>query len=297
MFEKSKLYKAIIADDAEDIRRLVALKGPQILHKSLPVTVRGFYVEKDNPKAWWLHDTLRRPTALSLAIAVSSEETIDLLIELGASVEARVNYYLVNSVFLAAAMGQLSLLKTWMQRYPDAARSMNKDNDTLLHVAAAYGRTDVTRYLLTQGFYTNKRNTLGETPFHLAQLCGDDKSYGMLMAASYGHLPPADEPVPPAPEAVPEPVTPAVVWECLDTARIARVTSADAIGYRLTDVFNFQTREVLRLSHNLATGNESAVVTPFADFGEVAVLNEAAHKLGSTALPAPAPRVVIRKRD
>ena len=48
------------------------------------------------------------------------------------------------------------------------ANCKGRFGSTVLHYAAQYGRIEMTKYLIAQGFDVNQRNDLTETPLHLA---------------------------------------------------------------------------------------------------------------------------------
>lgn len=61
----------------------------------------------------------------------------------------------------------------------------------------------------------------------------------------------------------------------LDKACISRVQRQPAIGYKLTEIFNFSTRTYTCLGRNLETNAESMAVRTFDEFDDKAVIREA----------------------
>lgn len=298
MFETRKLRRALIDNDVDTIRSLVAKHGVALLDKRLPLSFSrddGKY-----PGDEWLKRVFSGPTPLGFALIMQNDALARALVDLGASPLHRIDSNYPNMLFVAAALGRADVLTDWLDAYRAAAREVNGDDDTLLHIACMHRQPAVTRLLLARGFYTTSKSGSGRSPLLYAEQSGDLKSVTLLHAAERGDLPDSGaragelilrraQRTGPVPNAVPAQgfVAPPVDgWHVIDAMRVARVTDASAIGYRLTEVFNFATGEVLHLNRNLETGAETAVVSSFADFTGHEVLADAAAYLGRTFDPA-----------
>lgn len=310
MFEGNKLTKAILANDHDAIRALVDKKGVALLSSRLPISLS----RENNPGDEWLKRAFKRPTALTLAMIAARKDTVDLLVELGASPLQKLDHNYPNQLFVAAAFNRADVLHDWLPLYREAARVQNIDNDTLLHIACQHKNPRVTRLLLANGFYTTARSDSGNSPLLYAEKAADKESISLLHAAANGQLPAAaqkNENILQLPAHVDmQPIVPATTplqltdnlrdgWQTIDEYRIARVTDVPAIGYRLTEVFNFESNEVLRLNRNLETGAESATVTSFDAIAGSSGLVRAAHLLGvaldDSLLVAPRAKLLIEK--
>lgn len=299
MFETRKLRRALIDNDIDTIRALVAKHGAGILDKRLPLSF-----SRDggkHPGDEWLKKVFSGPTSLGFALILERDDLVRTLVDLGASPLHRVDHNYPNMLFVAAALGRADVLVEWLDTYRGAARETNGDDDTLLHIACQHKQPNATRVLLARGFYTDSKSESGRSPLLYAEQAGDLESVKMLHAAERGQLPDRAERAGehdlrrasrsgPVPQALPVAIAPTPAqrvdgWHVVDDSRVARVTDVPAIGYRLTEIFNFATGEVLRLNRNLETGAESAVVSSFADMAQPDVLADAAARLGKTLDP------------
>jgi hypothetical protein len=68
-------------------------------------------------------------------------------------------------------------------------------------------------------------------------------------------------------------------WQAVDDSKVAHVSILRKQGYRLTEVFNFETREATLVTHNFETGLDSTLVRDFAEVKNKARINEAEAKL------------------
>ncbi len=298
MFETRTLRRALIDNDIDAIRALVAKHGASLLDKRLPLR---FSREdgKRQPGDEWLKKVFSSPTPIGFALLLERDDLVRTLVELGATPLHKVDSNYPNMLFVAAAFGRTAILQEWLETYRAAARQLNGDADTLLHIACQHRQPAVTRLLLANGFYTEAKSDSGRSPLLYAEQAGDLDSVRLLHAAARGELPAktarTDElvlrsaqrtgPVPHVVQLIEQPRAPADDWHLIDTARVARVTDVPAIGYRLTEIFNFSTGEVLRLNRNLETGAETAVVSRFADLADHDIVAQAAQRLGRSFDP------------
>ncbi|MDP2206077.1 MAG: ankyrin repeat domain-containing protein [Alphaproteobacteria bacterium] len=72
-------------------------------------------------------------------------------------------------------------------------------------------------------------------------------------------------------------------WQAAGDNKAAHVSILRKQGYRLTEVFNFETREATLVTHNFETGLDSAIVRDFADVKNKARITEAEAKLPKPA--------------
>ena len=298
MFETRKLRRALIENDIDAIRALVAKHGAGLLDKRLPLSF-----SRDggkHPGDQWLKKIFSGPTALGFALILERDDLVRTLVDLGASPLHHVDHNYPNMLFVAAALGRAEIVTEWVDAYRAASREINIDDDTLLHIACQHKQPKCVRVLLAHGFYTASKSTSGRSPLLYAEQAGDLESVKMLHAAERGQLPDRNERqgelvlrraqrTGPVPEVLPAAILPTVQtpdgWHVIDDARVARVTDVPAIGYRLTEIFNFATGEVMRLNRNLETGAETAVVSSFADLLQHDVLADAAAQLGKVFDP------------
>jgi len=72
-------------------------------------------------------------------------------------------------------------------------------------------------------------------------------------------------------------------WQPAGDNKIAHVSILRKQGYRLTEIFNFETREATLVTHNFESGLDSTVVRDFADVKNKARITEAEAKLPKLA--------------
>lgn len=76
-------------------------------------------------------------------------------------------------------------------------------------------------------------------------------------------------------------------WQAAGDKQVAHVSILRKQGYRLTEVFNFETREATLVTHNFETGLDSTVVRDFADIKNKARISEAETKLPQASVQKP----------
>jgi hypothetical protein len=155
---------------------------------------------------------------------------------------------------------------------PNAA---DRNKWTPLHFAAGAGRLGVVIELLKSGADPNLRTVEGRTAYGWANL-REHKEIAEVLAPYMKKLSELVQlPEPPAWETPPD----AAEWTLLSGQKIARVSVESAIGYRITEIFNFASRERTTLYQNLETRAESAQTRFFDQLGDKAALEEALAEL------------------
>lgn len=77
-------------------------------------------------------------------------------------------------------------------------------------------------------------------------------------------------------------------WKLLAADEVARITQKNAVGYRVTEIFNFTARLYTQVMRNLSTGQESQAVKAFSAVAEGGLVAEAAEALARLGGNAPA---------
>ena len=189
---------------------------------------------------------------------------------------------------------------------PDVADSSRW---TPLHRAALDGQLGIAIRLLKAGADPNLRTNHGVSVPGMAQRHGHTdiaevaKPF-MKKLSNLFALPEA--PVPETPEPAPAPVS-SSGWMLMGEQQVAHAVGGALAGYKITDVFNFASRERIRILHNTATQQDKMETTAFdalpareqleealralKDLGGKADPAALADKLGkATRLPAPEAR-------
>jgi len=158
---------------------------------------------------------------------------------------------------------------------------------TALHLAVSYGRNTVVEYLAENGARLDVRNNEGQTPLMLAR---DRQAITLIDILAAAEKTTVDAATPQAPTLSAATTTGGTEdWMRLGDARVAYIGTWPALGRRLTEIFNFESRERLTITENLKTGAETT--TPPDSFDNIAdaALQKALRAfttLGGTADPA-----------
>lgn len=157
---------------------------------------------------------------------------------------------------------------------------------TALHHAAEYGRITTMRLLLERGVdplaVDNKLNTAADIA---------EKSYPRLADFIRGKADLSQKK---------EPELPATGWHLTAKDEVSAISEKPAIGYRVTEIFNFGAGTYTRIVQNVKTGAESQSLRFLDEFNNRSALDTARDmlkQLGGEApaadgkLPKPAPQV------
>ena len=129
------------------------------------------------------------------------------------------------------------------------------DNRTPLHIAAKNGHGDIIRALMVHGADIDARDNHMNTPADLAE-----KDYPRIADMIRGTLNNSK---------LLEPV--AEDWNMTGPEEIARVSVKAAIGYRITEIFNFSAGIYTQIARNLETNAESQSLQVLYALDEAAV--------------------------
>uniref|UniRef100_A0A803SV85 Uncharacterized protein n=1 Tax=Anolis carolinensis TaxID=28377 RepID=A0A803SV85_ANOCA len=85
------------------------------------------------------------------------------------------------NVFDSVAKGNLSELEKYLKE--NEVNAVNSANETLLHIAAAHGHTEIIDYLISKGAKLEVKDQKERTPLHRAAKEGHGKAVNMLLQA------------------------------------------------------------------------------------------------------------------
>ena len=204
----------------------------------------------------------------------------------------------------------------WLVGLGADQNAKDKDGNTPLHLAIKRGLnyTVAIEKLLPLSDPTLTNND-GEAPFKMAARLGNRDAdrffqhYREFVQRRDSSAPAAEvkaEPAavkeeekkePPKPEKKDEPAVPASApqWQVLAEDEIACVADRPAIGYRLTDIFNFATQTHTRIAHNHNTKADTMVVRDFSDYTHKQAIERAAAEYEKMAGKAPVQPHLIQK--
>ncbi len=203
-----------------------------------------------------------RQSPLQCACALNDEEMVRMLLKAGA--KPLDDEFPIHA---AARNGNVSLMTALIVN-GFKARALNAELKTALHTAveskAAEGLTETVTFLLAQGVDKEAKDSGGRTALSYAQ------QYALTDVVKLLQNPPpeiAPEPVAPVVKPVPAaiasppPPVPASrdddTWFLSGKASIVHSTVIPVLNRRLTEIFNFETRERLSLTENLSAKTET----------------------------------------
>lgn len=133
-----------------------------------------------------------------------------------------------------------------------------------MHWAAYWGRGNTIQYLLDKGADRNLTDNHMDTPADVA----DKEKYPRLGDLIRGKT-----------RENTAPTKTKYGWVMTAPYEIALVREKNAIGYRLTEMFNFKTGLYTQIAANVATGAESQSMRAFEEFPDTALIREAMEEL------------------
>lgn len=208
-----------------------------------------------------------------------------------------INAYGQTMLHMAARNGHAKAARMLLEEKLDIHA---KDNSgyTALHAAAQGGHVDAARALLDKNLDIDATDNEGQTPLHKAAQAGHAGMVSLLLAAGartgildrqkmsalafaqQKNSPPVihmlatteKETFAKSTTTLAAPINAipgdeAEEWVRLGNHKVARIGVYPALGRKLTEIFNFESRALLVISENLSTGAES--VTPLAPFDSV----------------------------
>ncbi len=179
------------------------------------------------------------------------------LLRNGARQDVVPSYY-GSLLFMACRRNEPKVIEELIAHGADVRATFGKSY-TALHVAASEGHGDVVKVLIAHGADPLAKDEKMNTPADLAQ----EKYPGIAnyIRQQAGIAPTGEN-----------------GWIKVSDDEIALVSDKPAIGYRLTEIFNFARSEATVIARNLETGSESVNVRHF-DTCETDVLRTAAQAL------------------
>ena len=206
-------------------------------------------------------------------------EIISLLIERGTKVKQ-------NNIEKAVDCGQYSLVELMLATNPSlindgslvhAATHKNIKfaeillekgvslDSNALHIAAQLRCKEMVSLLLKNGADPNRRDGNGKTALFYAKENKHEEIEAILspLTEKVVLLPPQSE----------------AGWKLLTPEEIARISFKTAIGYRVTEVFNFRAGEYIRILQNIETKAETMETSGLSDIRNHEALHEAEAEL------------------
>ena len=240
--------------------------------------------------------------ALLFAVIDGHKEMTEMLIRRGAKFGRYYGHYALGDdarqetlLHIAAELGhkEIVLLLLEHDKYDKSLiNRVDGRKNTALHLAAAQGRAEIVSILLDHGFDPSLKGENGKTPTGFAYQGRHDVVIGLLDEAQKKLA--AQAPQPPQPKEPPK-----AEWKLVSEHSVAHVSEMTDIGYKLADVFNFATRERIRIINNLKTKADQIETTSFMDLSDRKQLDDARaalERLGGTVGEEPNERAIPKAR-
>ncbi|TAL30586.1 MAG: ankyrin repeat domain-containing protein [Alphaproteobacteria bacterium] len=237
--------------------------------------------------------------AFSIAIEAKNLDLVKLLLERGADPNKALGYR-NNTPFLSAVRSGDNKIATALLEAKADVNTVTTDGTSALILAAAAGNTQLAWELLERGAEPDAPGNKGWTPLFYAARNGDTRTIGKLLSEgartdrfdeegrtvldiarvhdrreAYSQI-----------QAHIDTLSPE--WVKTAEQEVAHVSIRRALGYRLTEIFNFETKQRTLIAHNYTTGLDSLTHSVFNETADKLVLDQAAAKLAEKK-PSPQP--------
>ena len=197
--------------------------------------------------------------ALISAFRHSHYETAELLVKHGVDVNLRDNHYQYTPLHFVALNGNMRLLNVLLAQDGIDIDAKAKDGGTPLHAAAYNGHVMLIEALLKTGVNTEIENNEGMTAADVAVQRGQTQAAKLIQQKMREKTESAEKETLYGVPATAETSDDRETWLRIGTDKIAHIGTYPAIERKLTEIFNFTTRERLTISENLRTGVENTL--------------------------------------
>ncbi len=220
-------------------------------------------------------------SALLVAVINNKCDIAELLIERGASFSAYYYHSVLGDtrhetlVHIAAELGHKDMVKLLLDhdRYDRAMIDKPDSNhNSALHIAAFKGHAEIVQMLLDYGFNAEMKGGNSKLAIGYAHQGKHQQVVDILTARQAKLLEAKNAPkqIEPAPEKPKH-----GEWKLVNDQAVALLSTMDEFGYKITDVFNFASRERIRIVNNLKTRADNVETTPFDNLADRTQVEEA----------------------
>lgn len=224
-------------------------------------------------------EKVRRDTPLSHACDLNETGIAVMLLEAGAKPLPH-----EFPLHAAARHGNIELATTLIRHGVDL-QGQDKSEQTALHVAAIKGNVDMARFLLAQGIRKEVTDAQKRTALSHAQQYALKEMVDLLQEpVKLAEVPikPVEKPAPatvakktfaPPPPSRERTPQDSEAWSLAGKNSVAHTATYPSLGRKLTEIFNFESRERLVITENLGLGTETmSPKESFDAIGEDALL-------------------------
>ena len=258
------VYRAVRMGQAGSLNVLIHAGADVNAPFTVPGDAYGFFVSYEDTKPKYY-------SALSLAVTQNNTGMVQTLLEAGAKPQEK-----ETVMCKAAEHGNLDVMAALLS-YGQSLRETTNDRKTPLHHAAKNGRRDAVQFLLEHGADAVRMDDENRTAVSYAQQYAMKDIVDLLqdpapvrpskIIPAVTAAPKEKPPAPAVQAAKVEPPKPAVdgeSWKRVGQQGVARILDLPSLQRKLTEIFNFETRERVTISENLATKVETT--TPGESF-------------------------------
>ncbi|MEZ0261422.1 MAG: ankyrin repeat domain-containing protein [Alphaproteobacteria bacterium] len=242
--EKQKLQRAL--------NKAIENQKPDAMRAAITA---GADVNQGNEDGTW--------TPLYNAVGSNYEEGVRILLESGAKPNACGNSQR-TAAMQASRDGNAGVLAVLLEAGVDLT-AKDSSGYTALHHAAEYGRITTLRLLLEKGADPRATDNRLNTAADLAE-----KSYPRLADFIRGKADLSQKK---------EPELPATGWHLTAKDEVSAISEKPAIGYRVTEIFNFGAGTYTRIVQNVKTGAESQSLRFLDEFNNRSAVDTAREML------------------
>ncbi|MEZ0225107.1 MAG: ankyrin repeat domain-containing protein [Alphaproteobacteria bacterium] len=242
----------------------------------------------------------RSDNALNHAIDNGNLEMVKLLLAAGADPNVNAGYSAVTPFLNAADKGNTDIVAALVEAKADVNAQDGRGSTALIYASNAKNRPLV-NYLLEKGANVDLRNNSGWSPLFYAARGGDTDIIGKLLAkgARTDWVDNEDRSVIDVATRWQQPAALARLhehidalmpeWQTVKDGQLAHVSFFRTQGYRLTEIFNFETKQCKIISYNFQTGRDAVITKTFTELGDDAVNVATSKRAVETPKPAPKP--------
>lgn len=238
-----------------------------------------FYSDFPGARHGGRNKKVKRETPLNRACVLNETGIAVMLLEAGAKPLPH-----EFPLHAAARHGNVELA-TALIRHGVDIQSQDAEGQTALHAAAIKGNVDMARFLLAQGVKKEVTDEKKRTALSHAQQYALKEMVDLLQdPVKLADVPvkPVQKPAPTA-TVVQKPVAPppqrerapqdSETWSLAGKNSVARTATYPSLGRKLTEIFNFESRERLTITENMNLGSETmSPQESFDTIGEDALL-------------------------
>lgn len=204
-----------------------------------------------------------RGAPLITALEHESFALAERLLKAGADPEA-VGSSRSRPIHYAAQNGQTGVMAALLERGADM-ETKDYYGNTPLHVAISHGHPQIVRMLVDKGARIDVQNSHSVDAYAQAQQSRRPEMLEIIEPLAKEALAKRTTPLNATADVMP--AGDAEIWVRMGAQKVARVGVYPALGRRLTEIFNFESRERLIISENLKTQAEN--LTPPQSFDEM----------------------------